>query len=310
MKKSTAILLAAAGAVLWGAYGTFTSLLRELGLSAASVAMIGPFFILVVFTVLTLKQGWRNYRMPLKIVPAVILYGLSCALDSYTAVKAYALLPLAVGSIIIYCNLFLLLIFSRLLFKEKLSKEKLIAALIAVAGIACVVNVFDVSGAISPLGLLFTFCAMVCWAAIVLLEKYLLNAGLGGNTILSLHGLVAFSFLALLHSPASLVQELAAAFVLHPLALPLTLLTFGILIEVTSYQFYITALKGLSPALVQMAFTLDPVTACILGFAVFGQTLSLIQLFGIALILAVVAWLHWQSRREEESKEEETVASG
>lgn len=310
MKKSTSLLLAVAGAVLWGTYGTFTTLLGKLGLTNATISMIGPIFIFVFFTALTLKSGWRNYKMPLKIIPVVLFYGCFSGLDSYAAVTAYSLLPIAVSSIIIYCNLFLLIIFSRILFKNKLTKEKIIACIAAVIGIALVVNVFHSDGSISPTGLLWALLAMCGWAGIVISEKYLLNAGVTGNTILSFHGIISFSFLSIFNSPLDFIHNVATAFTISGWALPLTMLAFGLFTEIFCYMLYITALKRLEPALVQIAWTMDPVTSCVLGLIVFGQVLVPVQFIGIFVILAVVFWLHWESRKEEKAKMETVTTAG
>lgn len=308
MKKSTGFLLAIGSAVLWGSYGTFTTFLGRLGLTNASTAMIGPLFIFVFFTgVNLLTNGVKSYKLPLKLVPVVLLYGFFSAMDSYAAVTAYSLLPIAVGSIIIYCNLFLLILFSRLLFQTKLTKKKVLAAAVAIVGIALVVNVFHVEGRISLLGLFWAFLAMFCWAGIVLSEKYLLNAGLKVTTVLSFHGIISLVFLFSVHPPVAFVGNLAAAFAASGWRLPLTVVCFGLFTEIFCYLTFMIALKRLEPALVQIAYTLDPVTSCLLAMIFFGQILVPVQYGGIILILAVVAWLHWDGRKEEE-KEKKAAA--
>lgn len=300
MKKSTGFLLAIGSAVLWGSYGTFTTFLGKLGLTTASIALIGPIFIFVFFTTINLlTNGIKSYRLPIKLVPAVLLYGFFSALDSYAAVTAYSMLPIAVGSIIIYCNLFLLILFSRILFQNKLTKEKIIACIAAVIGIALVVDVFSVDGRISLLGLTWAFVAMCCWAGIVLCEKYLLNAEIKGTTVLSFHGIMSVVFLFSIHSPVAFAANIAAAFTVSGWALPLTMLSFGLFTEIFCYLTYMIALKRLEPALVQIAYTLDPVTSCILGMVFFQQILVPAQYIGIVVILSVVAWLQWNSRKEE-----------
>ncbi len=303
--------MAIGSAVLWGSYGTFTTFLGKFGLTNASTAMIGPLFIFVFFTVVNLlTNGVKSYKLPLKLLPVVLLYGFFSAMDSYAAVTAYSLLPIAVGSIIIYCNLFLLILFSRLLFQIKLTKKKVIACAIAIVGIALVVNVFHVEGRISLLGLFWAFIAMCCWAGIVLCEKYLLNAGLKVNTVLSLHGIISLTFLFSIHSPAAFAENIAAAFAASGWLLPLTMLCFGLFTEIFCYLTFMIALKRLEPALVQIAYTLDPVTSCLLGMIFFGQILVPVQYGGIFVILAVVTWLHWDSRKEEtKRKNQEEAAS-
>lgn len=310
MKKSTGFLLAVGSAVLWGSYGTFTIFLGKLGLTNATIAMIGPIFIFVFFTAINLlTNGVKSYKLPLKLIPVVLLYGFFSALDSYSAVTAYSLLPIAVGSIIIYCNLFLLILFSRILFQIKLTKKKIIACVIAIIGIALVVDVFNVEGRISLLGLLWAFIAMCCWAGIVLCEKYLLNAGIKGNTVLSFHGVMSLAFLFTIHSPAAFAENIAAAFAASGWVLPLTMMCFGLFTEIFCYLTYMVALKRLEPALVQIAYTLDPVTSCILGMIFFGQILVPVQYGGILVILAVVTWLHWDNRNEEKEKKEVQTAA-
>jgi drug/metabolite transporter (DMT)-like permease len=307
MKKSTGFLLAVGSAVLWGSYGTFTTFLGKLGLTAASIALIGPIFIFVFFTTINLlTNGVKSYKLPLKLIPVLLFYGVFSALDSYAAVTAYSLLPVAVGSIIIYCNLFLLILFSRILFQIKLNKKKIFACVIAVMGIALVVDVFRMEGRISLLGLAWAFIAMCCWAGIVICEKYLLNANIKGSTVLSFHGIMSVSFLFAIHSPIAFTDNIAAAFAASGWILPMTMLGFGVFTEIFCYFAYMIALKRLEPAVVQIAYTMDPVTACILGMIFFHQVLVPVQYVGIFLILTVVIWLHWNEKKSD--VEEKTIA--
>jgi drug/metabolite transporter (DMT)-like permease len=299
MKKSVGLLFAATSAILWGTYGIFSTFLNNFGLTTATISMIGQLFIFVFFTVFTLKDGWRNYLIPKKFIPIMILYGFICALESFSAVKAYTHLPIAMVSVIIYCNLFLLIIFSRLLFQEQLTKKKIFACVMAVLGVAMVVNVFGAEGHLNLIGLLWTVIAMICWAVVIICEKLLLNANIKGTTILSFHGIISTLFLSMLNSPAQFAHNISASFSTSGWPLILFIMAFGLCTKTISYYLYMIALKRLEPALVQIVWTIDPVTACILGFIIFRQTLLPIQIIGIIIILAIVIWLHLQQRKEE-----------
>lgn len=300
--KRYSFLSAVGAAILWGTYGTFTRFMGDMGLETATISLVSPLFLIVFFFSLVLLDDKRKMKVPLKTLPVLVFYGLVSAEFNYSLVKAYAYLPIGIVSTIVFCNLFLLMIFSYFLFKDPLTWKKGLAGVLAVGGIAMVLNVFSLDWSLSLMGILWALLAMAGWASMVTCEKYMLLHDVDGNAIITYSGLFSLLFISILSPPwqsaADLVQSVAAT---NGLVF-LPLLGLGFLTTAGSYYLYIRALRNLEPTYTQLAFILDPATACLLGFIVFGQALKPIQIAGIILVLLVVIWVQWgtQGKKIEE----------
>ncbi len=299
-QKRVGFLMGISAAILWGTFGTFSILLSRFGLTEGTISLIAPFFLLAFFTILVIKNDVKAFKIPKLLVPALVFNGLSSAAYNYAAVQAYSYLPIGVVSTIIYCNLFLLIIISRLAFKIPITWQKVVAVCGAIIGIALVVNIFGSSGNLNLIGLVWAITAMVSWAALVSLEKYLLIHDVDSNAIIAYEGLFSLVFISLfMHPPARVLADIAQAFTASNGLVLLPILGFGLLTTAACYWLYINALNRLEPAYVQITYTLDPATSCILGLVIFGQTLLFSQIIGIAIVLLVVIWLQWLERGAE-----------
>ena len=299
VQKRFLFLTAAGAGVCWGTYGTFATILSDCGLSEGTISMISPLFYGLFFLFLLIKDNIRKILVAPRLVPVVLFYGLQSATLNFSLVKAYVYLPLGVVSTIVFCNLFLIMIFCRFLFKDKMTWQKGVAAGLAVLGIALVLNVFGLNFSWNMEGLLWTGLALVCWALMVTTEKYLLVSAVDGNAVMVFNGFFAVIFLSFYTAPWVVFADLGAAVAVHRGLVILPLLGFAVITSIGTYFFYINALKHMEAAFVQLGFVMDPLTASLLGFFVFGQVLQPIQILGIVLILAVVVWVQWIEVRAE-----------
>lgn len=302
-RATVGFFMAMLAAVLWGTFGTFSAFLKGYGLTEGTISLISPLCLFVFFGLFTLKKSWRDFIPALRLVPLLVLLGLAEAFFSYATVQAYTHLPFAMVSTIIYCNLFLLIIFSRVLFKTKITWQKMVAVVAAIVGIAMVVNIFDANASMNMVGIAWALFAMVCWATLVLCEKYLLIKNMNSNAIIAWEGILGVIFISItVYSPNLALANVADTFTEHGLVVLAPLAAFGLVTTVCCYWMYINALNRLEPAYVQIAYTLDPTTSCILGFVIFGQTLAPVQMAGIVLVLAVVIGIQLLDQREERRK--------
>lgn len=297
--RKFSFLLAVSSGIFWGTYGTFATFMGNMGLEAATASLVSPLSIAVFFFILVCLDDIRKMRVHTAVLPVLVSYGLVGAVFNYSLIKAYGSLPFGIVSTIIFCNLFLLMILSYFIFKDTLTWRKGLAALLAVTGVAMVLNVFGLDLSLSLIGILWTLAAMTAWALMVTCEKYMLLHDVDGNVIMTYNGFFPVLFISIFsppwHSFANFGESMAATngLVLLP-TLGLALIT-----SVACYFTYINALKHLEPAYAQMGFIMDPTTASILGFLVFGQALRPVQIAGIALVLLVVIWVQWGERNRE-----------
>lgn len=299
IQKKFLFLMAVAAGVCWGTYGTFATIMSNYGISEGTISMIAPLGYGLFFLFLLIKDDIRKIIVAKKLVPVVLFYGVQSAFFNLSLVKAYLYLPIGIVSTIVFCNLFLLMVFCRILFKDKMSWQKGVAAGLAVLGIALVLNVFDLDFSWNVQGLLWTSLALLCWALMVTSEKYMLNSGVDGNAVMVFNGLFGVIFLCIYTAPWVVFANLGAAVAAsHGMVLWPTI-AFIAVTSIGTYIFYINALKHMEASLVQLGFVMDPLTASVLGFVVFGQALLPVQIIGVLLIISVVVWIEWLEVKAE-----------
>lgn len=293
-RKNFSFLLAIIAGILWGTYGTFATFMMDLGLREETISLIAPLFLAVVFLLLVLMKNYRKLKVAKRNLPILLLYGFFCAGFNWSIVQAYAYFPIGVVSTLVFCNLFLIMILSYFLFKDPFTWQKGVASALAVLGIAMVLNVFSLEWHWSWQGLFWTMSTLVCWAFMVVVEKLLLVREMDGDAIIFFQGFFAVLFISFLFPPWQAVDNLTATVMASGGKVLWPLFGIGLITQVGCYFFYIRALQRIEPAYAQLGFVMDPCTASILGFLIFGQALLPIQIGGVVLILLVVAFVQYQ----------------
>lgn len=289
--KQFYFLLAVAAGASWGTHGTFTYLLAQYGINDNAIALICPLTYGLFFLILTVKDDFRHLILPKKWIPLFLLYGFVAAGFSLSSTKAYMHLPVGIVHTVVFCNLFLIMLFSRWLFKTPIKKENIFCAIVAVIGIAFMLNIFGNGMNLNFIGILWTLAALVFWATLVTIEKYFLNIGLNGNALLTFSGLFAVIFISFLSPPWETVSDIIGAVIQSGGTALVPLAGFILIPSIASYAFYLKALTRMDPTLTQLGYVGDPLTATILGVILFGQSLLPIQMIGIVLILCVVIFV-------------------
>lgn len=301
--KSVGFTMAVAAAMLWGTFGTFSNILRDMGVAAATVSLISPIFLVLVFVTMVARVSWRNFMIPKRLIFAIVLDGLAAALYNYAAVMAYEYLPIAIVSTIIYCNLFLLIVITRLIFKTPITRQKIVAICAAIVGITMVVNLYEViqtgSFSLSIIGIVWNLLAMISWTTLLTCSKALCDGGVDGNAIIAYEGIFSLVILSvIIQSPVATFHNLAAVFASSHGLVILPILGFGVFTTGLCYWLYIHAVARMDPAYVQIGYTMDPVTSSLLGLFLFHQTLKPVQFAGILLIVALVIWIEISEVKE------------
>jgi inner membrane transporter RhtA len=149
-------------------------------------------------------------------------------------------------------------------------------ALLALAGVALVSEGLTGGGVAGGIG--FALAAGACWAGYLMFARRLGHGGTG------MAGLAASLVVgALAAAPILAVSHPAAADLPAALGLGLVL---GTLSTALVYAMEIAALRRASITVVGVLLALDPAVAAVIGFIALDQGLALVQLAGIALVIA------------------------
>lgn len=298
--KGIGLILAVFSAIFWGSNGTFCTLLSNLGLSSSSIAILAPLFNLVFFSSLLLFTNKSGFKIKRKFLILFFLGGLSSAITNLSFVKAVSYFPVGIVSTLIFCNVFVIMIFARIVLKHKITVKKVGAAIVAIFGVFLVLDVFSQGFQYNFNGLIWILLTIVGWSFMMILEKYLLEQGVNDKAILMYMALFAVLFLSISTSPLSLLAniiQISNQQTNGPALL--ILLGYALIPQIGCYYLYIKGLNYIEPSYMQIMYSLDPVVASILGFIVFNQTMKPVNILGIGLIIGVVIFIQISENREK-----------
>lgn len=297
--KRIGLILAIFSAIFWGSNGTFCTLLSNLGFTTSSIAILAPSFSLVFFSSLLLITNKSEFKIKRKFLALFFLGGLSSAITNISFVKAVGYFPVGIVSTLIFCNVFVIMIFSRIVFNNKITVKKVSAAIVAIFGICLVLDVFSQGFQYNLNGLIWIIFTIVGWSFMMILEKYLLEQGVNDKAILMYMALFAVLFLSISTRPLSLFTNIIQiSYQTNGHAL-LVLLGYGLIPQIGCYYLYIKGLNYIEPSYMQIMYSLDPVVASILGFIIFNQTMNSMNILGICLIIGVVIFVQISENREK-----------
>ena len=148
--------------------------------------------------------------------------------------------------------------------------------LLALAGFAFLLPWTQTSGNISPLGIALALCAGACWAGYIIYGQ---RAGTGGGPHIAALGVSAAAVIAL---PLGIVG--AGADLFDPAVLPLGL-AVALLSSAIPYALDMVALPHIPARLFGILMSGQPALAALSGLVVLGETLSALQIAGIAAII-------------------------
>ncbi len=298
-KKGLGFGMAMVSAIFWGTNGTFCALLSKFGLSSVDVAILGPTFQFIIFFVLLLSTNRAGFKLRWQVMLILMFDGLVLAnCFNIAFVKSVSYFPVGIVSTLTFCNVFVIMVLSRIFFKNPITKQKVFAAVVSAVGVSLVLNVFGQGFNLSYTGLMFILTAMLAWSILVMIEKYLLETGVNGNAIFMYTNLFAVISLSFSSPPWKLMQDITTVSTQTQGLALLAIIGFGLIPQFGCYLLYVHGLKHIEPSYLQVAYSLDPVTASILGLLVFGQTMKLSQVLGVALIIIVVAYVQFKENQE------------
>ncbi len=301
--KGIGLVFAMLSGIFWGTNGTFCTLLSNLGFDTYSIAILAPSFNLVFFSVLLIVTNKSGFIVQRNYFGLLILSGLASAITNTSFVKSVSYFPVGIVSTLIFCNVFVIMIISRIVFKSKITLKKVGAAITAIFGICLVLDVFSQGFQHNSKGLIWIIITILTWSTMMVLEKYLLDQGVDGNSILMYSALFAVLILSISSPPLTVISQIIQVTDQTNGYALLVILGFGFIPQIGCYSLYMKGLKYIEPSYMQIMYSLDPVVASILGFLVFNQTMRPLNIVGICIIIGVVIYVQiTETRAGIESK--------
>lgn len=306
-KAIIGVIFASLAGICWGSYGTFVAILSGLGYSETSIAIFGPAVMVIFFLICALVKNPQGLRLNKKGIIIYLAVGLVGVIGSNWcyAKGITAGTPVAVASVLTFLNYFLVVIIARVVWKNKITPPKIISGIVAIIGIIMILKVWTTL-AITTSGLLWMIIVIIAFAIGYSLCNYAVDQGYDYDAYLFWTNLIAIIALSFMMPPWGIAAEITASVSAHGIVSIIALLGLGLIPMVGSYFFLLRAFANLEAPLVVIMYSLDPIVAALLGYFVLGQSLSFVQIIGMGVVIAALAWLQLTERKEQSTNNDTT----
>ena len=286
--------MVAGSAVLWGTGGVSGKLLYGLTeINALSVgflrlALSVPF----LFAAAWFSLGGRLFRVEWRYLALMALFGAMMAVFQVSYFAAIRHVGVAVATLVALCMApVLVALLSWRILGEAITIRTVAAMALAVAGVACLVGLSGASAIVPGHGLsgvVLALGAALAYAVVVIVGRVLAPhyAPLHSAT-------VGFAIGSLLLLPVVLSSGLALD---HPPLAWSVLVFIGLVPTALAYTLFFRGMRHTPATQASIATMLEPLTAALLAWAMFGESLGPIGFVGAALLLGAVFILYRGSR--------------
>lgn len=281
--KSTGVAVAVVSAFCFGGSGPFAKPLITAGFTPLQVAWMR----LAGGALLMLPFAFRHFgtvRRAPKLLLGYGLFAIAGVQAFYFA--AIATVPVGVALLIEFLGPVMVLGWIRFVRRERVTRAAALGVVLAMAGLACVVEVWAGLG-FDPLGLLFGLAAAGCQAVYFLLSDS--SADVEPRALAAYGLLVGAAVITVVAQPWQIDWALLGGSVqISGVGIP-ALVAVGWIVLLSTVLAYLTgivAVRLLSPQVAGAVAFLEPVVATLLAWLMLGERLGPLQLIGGALVLA------------------------
>ena len=286
-KSSMFIVLAA---FFWGLSGGIAGILLDDGWDASVVTFyrgaVGLLFALLWLLLQRKHSGLRNKQLWFWSVIAGL--GVAGNFTFYFISIDHG--NVAVAATLMYCAPIFVYLISFVLKLEKSTAGKWVAIALVMLGIAMLTKLYEIgTSELSLFGVGAGLLAGLSYAVFIFGFKYAAPHG-SPQAILS----IAFAVLAIVLLVPTDINQAISVLSTPDLTLFLALGIFG---AGLSFLLYIVGINHTSAALASMIAMVEPITATLFGVVILSEQLGVVQMLGMALILATVTKLSVSSSK-------------
>ena len=281
-------------AVSMAIFGTLAPFVRNVAVSSGELALyraIMAAIILGLFLLITRQK--IPFRTIKKELVLLLFSGVAMGFNWILLFEAYKYTTVSAATLSYYFAPVIVTLVCPLLFKEKMRAKQWICFVMSTVGLVLITGIGDSqSGTDNLKGILFGIGAAFFYATVILLNKFIKNvAGIHRTflqfiaAIIVLVPYVAFSggvTLGVLDSKGWVC-----------------LLIVGIIHTGITYCLYFSSLKELPGQKAAILSYIDPLVAVLISVTVLGESMSLLQIIGGALILGFTLWNELPSQKAQ-----------
>ena len=281
--KAKGYILGSIAAASYGMNPLFALPLYKAGMDPDSVLFFRYLFAIPLLGIMIKARG-RSFKIQRKETFPLIIMGLLVALSSLTLFLSYNYMAAGIASTLLFVYPIMVALIMAMVFKEKLALQTIVCMLLALGGIGLLYKSEDGS-TLSLIGTLLVFASSLSYAIYIV-----------GINQISLKNVATLkvTFYVLLFGLSLFVARLLYSGVLNTpdqWYLWANLLALAVFPTAISFLCTTGAIQYIGSTPTAILGALEPVTAIFFGIAVFGESLTVRESFGLVMIIVAVTFV-------------------
>lgn len=281
--KAKGYILGSIAAASYGMNPLFAIPLYKAGMDPDSVLFFRYLFAIPLLGIMIKARG-RSFKIQRKETFPLIIMGLLVALSSLTLFLSYNYMAAGIASTLLFVYPIMVALIMAMVFKEKLALQTIVCMLLALGGIGLLYKSEDDS-TLSLIGTLLVFASSLSYAIYIV--------GINQTSLKNVATLKV-TFYVLLFGLSLFVARLLYSGVLNTpdqWYLWANLLALAVFPTAISFLCTTGAIQYIGSTPTAILGALEPVTAIFFGIAVFGESLTVRESFGLVMIIVAVTFV-------------------
>ena len=281
--KAKGYILGSIAAASYGMNPLFALPLYKAGMDPDSVLFFRYLFAIPLLGIMIKARG-RSFKIQRKETFPLIIMGLLVALSSLTIFLSYNYMAAGIASTLLFVYPIMVALIMAMVFKEKLALQTIVCMLLALGGIGLLYKSEDGS-TLSLIGTLLVFASSLSYAIYIV--------GINQTSLKNVATLKV-TFYVLLFGLSLFVARLLYSGVLNTpdqWYLWANLLALAVFPTAISFLCTTGAIQYIGSTPTAILGALEPVTAIFFGIAVFGESLTVRESFGLVMIIVAVTFV-------------------
>lgn len=281
--KAKGYILGSIAAASYGMNPLFALPLYKAGMDPDSVLFFRYLFAIPLLGIMIKARG-RSFKIQRKETFPLIIMGLLVAISSLTLFLSYNYMAAGIASTLLFVYPIMVALIMAMVFKEKLALQTIVCMLLALGGIGLLYKSEDGS-TLNLIGTLLVFASSLSYAIYIV--------GINQTSLKNVATLKV-TFYVLLFGLSLFVARLLYSGVLNTpdqWYLWANLLALAVFPTAISFLCTTGAIQYIGSTPTAILGALEPVTAIFFGIAVFGESLTVRESFGLVMIIVAVTFV-------------------
>ena len=281
--KAKGYILGSIAAASYGMNPLFALPLYKAGMDPDSVLFFRYLFAIPLLGIMIKARG-RSFKIQRKETFPLIIMGLLVALSSLTLFLSYNYMAAGIASTLLFVYPIMVARILAMVFKEKLALQTIVCMLLALGGIGLLYKSEDGS-TLSLIGTLLVFASSLSYAICIV--------GINQTSLKNVATLKVTFYVLLFGLSLFVARLLYSGVLITPDQWYLRANLLALAVFPTAISFLCTtgAIQYIGSTPTAILGALEPVTAIFFGIAVFGESLTVRESFGLVMIIVAVTFV-------------------